>query len=274
MRRLDLSVLRGTHQRSASRVATTHRLVYPALLATPSLEVAVPTYAAEPGPALAEVVLTGVRSPNRLGVVSAIGCTLLIGVYAAILVAGMSSLESQQQPIGDPFFSLLEIIIIVLAPLMVVLMGAVHAWAPIEAKASTLLAVVFAGLLAGVTCSVHTVILLVGRHAAASGVAGLPMFFSFAWPSVPYALDILAWDVFFALAVLFAAPAFSERGLASWIRALLIGSGALALAGLAGIATGDMGLRIIGVVGYVGVFPVATVLMAILFHRAIPRETS
>jgi hypothetical protein len=203
--------------------------------------------------------------------VSAVGCALLTGVYATTLVAGLLSLQTPQQPIGDPYFSILEILIIALAPLMVALMGAVHAWAPMGSKVSSLLAVVFAGLLAGVTCSVHAVILLVGRHAASSGVAGMPLFFSFTWPSVPYALDILAWDVFFALSVLFAAPAFEGDGLARWIRALLIGSGMLALAGLSGVAAGDMRLRGIGIVGYVGLFPVAVGLMALLFRRATPR---
>jgi hypothetical protein len=36
----------------------------------------------------------------------------------------------------------------------------------------------------------------------------MPLFLSFKWPSVSYALTILAWDVFFALSVLFAAPVF------------------------------------------------------------------
>lgn len=95
---------------------------------------------------------------------------------------------------------------------------------------------------------------------------------SFRWPSVPYALDILAWDVFFALSVLFAAPAFRGNRLATSIRGTLIASGVLALAGLSGVIVGDMQLRSIGIVGYAGVFPVAALLLAILFHRTVPHE--
>jgi len=47
-------------------------------------------------------------------------------------------------------------------------------------------------------------------------------------------------------------------------------SGALALAGLSGVVADDMRLRYSGIVGYVGVFPVAVGLMALLFHRATP----
>lgn len=218
-----------------------------------------------------EVAQTFTATARRLGLVSAVGCVLLTGVYAATLAAGLRSLQSPQQPIGDPFFTMLEILIIVLMPAMVALMGAVHAWAPTEAKVLSLLAVVFVSLLAGVTCSVHFVILTVGRDAASSGVAGMPLLFSFTWPSAAYALDILAWDVFFALSVLFAAPAFNGSGLAKWIRALLVASGALSLAGLSGVFADDMRMRNIGVVGYVGVFPVAAGLIARLFHRATPR---
>ena len=53
---------------------------------------------------------------------------------------------------------------------------------------------------------------------------------------------------------------------------MLIASGVLALAGLSGVVLGDMRLRAIGIVGYVGVFPVAALLLAILFRRTVPHE--
>jgi hypothetical protein len=102
----------------------------------------------------------------------------------------------------------------------------------------------------------------------------MPLLLSFTWPSVPYALDILAWDVFFALGVLFAAPVFSGNRLAASIRVLMIASGVLSLAGLSGVVVSDMRFRMIGVVGYAGVFPVAALLLALFFYRAAPREAS
>jgi hypothetical protein len=72
----------------------------------------------------------------------------------------------------------------------------------------SLIALVFMGLLAGLTSSVHFVILTVSRQAAFTGQSWLPLLLEFKWPSVAYALDILAWDVFFPLAVLSAAPVF------------------------------------------------------------------
>jgi hypothetical protein len=167
-------------------------------------------------------------------------------------------------------FSILEVLIIVMMPVMVALMVAVHAWAPPRAKTLSLIAVVFMGLVAGVTCSVHFVILTLSRQAAFTEQSWLPLFLSFEWPSVVYALDILAWDVFFALSVLFAAPAFGGSRLAVSIRVLMVASGVLALAGLSGVVAGDMQLRNIGIVGYLGVFLVVAGLLAVLFYRARP----
>jgi hypothetical protein len=196
----------------------------------------------------------------------------LSAVYGVVLIAGLLSLQSSQQPIGDPLFSILEMLIILTTPFMVALMVAVHSWAPVEAKVFSLLALIFMSPLAGLTCSVHFVILTVSRQSAFAGFSWMPLFLSFTWPSVPYALDILAWDVFFALAVLFAAPVFSGNRLAGSIRALMITSGVLSLAGLCGVFIGDMRLRSIGIVGYAAVFPIAAVLLAILFYRTPSKE--
>jgi uncharacterized membrane-anchored protein len=90
--------------------------------------------------------------------VSAAVTVLLSVAYAVVLVAGLLSLPSPQQPIGDPLFSVLEILILLVTPVMVALMVAVHAWASSDAKVFSLMALVFMVLVAGFTCSVHFVI--------------------------------------------------------------------------------------------------------------------
>ena len=64
------------------------------------------------------------------------------------------------------------------------------------------------GMLAGLTCSVHFVILTLSRQPEFTAQPWLPLVLSFKWPSVVYALDILGWDDFFPLSMLFAAPVF------------------------------------------------------------------
>ena len=207
-----------------------------------------------------------------LGIYSAAATVILLVTYAVTLVVGLASLESPQQPIGDPMFTILEILIIVMMPAMVALMVAVHAWAPTHAKTLTLTSVVFMGLLAGMTSIVHFCILTLSRQPEFARQSWLPLVLSFNWPSVVYALDILAWDIFFPLSMLFAAPVFGGSRLAGWIRVLMIASGVLSLAGLSGVVSGDMQLRNIGIVGYLGVFLVVATLLAVLFYRTTSKE--
>jgi hypothetical protein len=206
---------------------------------------------------------------RSLGIFSAAVTVILLVAYTVTLSVGLASLESPDQPIGNPMFTILEVLIILMMPAMVALMVAVHAWAPTHAKTPTLTAVVFMGLLAGVTCVVHFCVLTLSRQARRPWE---PLVFPFAWPSVVYALDILAWDVFFPLSMLFAAPAIRGTRLATWIRVLMIASGVLSLAGLSGVVTGNMQLRNTGIVGYVGVFLFVAALLAILFYKTTPKE--
>jgi hypothetical protein len=209
---------------------------------------------------------------RSFGILSAAATVILLVAYAVTLVVGLLSLKSPQEPIGDPMFTILEILIIVMMPAMVALMVAVHAWVPTHAKTLTLTSVVFMGLLAGMTSIVHFCILTLSRQPEFARQSWLPLVLSFNWPSVVYALDILAWDIFFPLSMLFAAPVFGGSRLAGWIRVLMIASGVLSLAGLSGVVSGDMQLRNIGIVGYVGVFLVVATLLAVLFYRTTSKE--
>ena len=205
------------------------------------------------------------QNARRLGMASAVVVVLLSVAYAITLVAGLLSLGSPREPVADPYFSILELLIIVLAPLMVVVTAVVHAWATPGQKIFSLLALVFMSLLAGLTCSVHFAILTVSRQIAPASPQWL---LSFRWPSVAYAIDILAWDLFFGLSALFAAPLFKGDRLRTAIRILLTASGTLAIAGMSGVPGGDMQVRMIGVVGYAVVYPVAVALLGILFYRS------
>ena len=207
---------------------------------------------------------------RRLGVYSSAATAVLLAAYAVTLAVGLVSLESPDHPISDPMFSILEVLIIVMMPAMVVMMAAVHAWTPRQLKALSLVSVIFMGLLAGLTCSLHFVVLTLSRHPVFTEQPWLPLVMSFRWPSIVYSLDILGWDIFFAFSMLFAAPVFSGNRLAAWVRVAMITSGMLSLAGLIGVAAGDMQVRNIGILGYVGAFLITCILLAILFHRTVP----
>ncbi|MBP2132206.1 hypothetical protein J2128_000127 [Methanomicrobium sp. W14] len=51
---------------------------------------------------------------------------LLLTAYLFTLILGFLSLKSPGDPIGDPYFTVLELLIVVIAPLMVFVMVFVH----------------------------------------------------------------------------------------------------------------------------------------------------
>lgn len=91
-------------------------------------------------------------SARRLGIVSALCTVFLMVAYAITLAIGLLTLPSPQEPIADPYFSIMEILIILTAPVMVALMAAVHAWSAPESKTFSLMALLFMALMTGLTC--------------------------------------------------------------------------------------------------------------------------
>ena len=189
-----------------------------------------------------------------------------------MLVLGLRSLRTPDDPIADPYFAVMELLILFIAPALVVLMAAVHAYAPSAQKVFSLTALVVTGMLAVLTSAIHIVILTVGRRISPAEAPWLAMFLSFRWPSVVYALDILAWDVFYPLSVLFAALVFRGSGIVRWARVALLLSGMLSLAGLLAVPIGDMSIRIVGIVGYAGLLPIVAVLIGIVFAQKRPAK--
>ena len=119
-------------------------------------------------------------------------------------------LITTSDPLPDPYLAIAEVIILVMAPIMVLLMLAIHERAPAHTKPFTGIALGWMIAAAATTMIVHFVELTVARHINQAAFPGYARIFDFRWPSTFYAIDIVAWDVFFALALLFAVPAFSS----------------------------------------------------------------
>src|ERR1700692_2445293 len=113
---------------------------------------------------------------RTIGRVAAWTVFVLAVVYLVPWVLGLRSLASPQDPIGDPYFSMMELLIVLMAPVMVVSMVAVHAYARPEVKVYSFVALAFMILLAGITSSVHFVILTLSRQIDAAGLPWLPLF--------------------------------------------------------------------------------------------------
>lgn len=204
----------------------------------------------------------------RLGVMSGSAVGVLSAAYVTVLAIGMFKLPSPDQQIQQPWFALLEVLILAIAPAMVVLAASVHGWAPPEHRPLALVGVVFFGMCAVVTCALHFSILVLSRNAAFAGAPWSSLVFSFRWPSLAYALDILAWDVLFPIGALLLSAAVRGSAMADRARAILVVSAALAFAGLLGVPTGNMQIRNVGIVGYAVLFPIGAGLLAVMFRRA------
>jgi len=211
---------------------------------------------------------------RQLGRAAAWVVFYLIVIYAVTTILGFLSLKDPQDPMGDPYFTMMEILIILMVPFMVISMVTVHAYATQEVKLYSFTALTFMIVMAVITSSLHFVVLTVSRQIEAAGFTWAPLFFSFSWPSVAYTADILAWNWFFALSILFAVPVFKGGGLERVLRYFMIASGVLSLVGLLGVPLAIMNVefwltvRNIGIVGYALVAPVAFLLMGIVFGRS------
>jgi len=185
--------------------------------------------------------------------------------YVPAMAAGFLANGDTSDPIRDPYLAIMELVILPLAVTLVVVLAAVHSYTRPAGKTLSLAALALGTLAAGITSCVHLVLLTIGREATASTLPGYDLLLSWTWPSVIYALDIAAWDLFLGSALVMAGLAFSGPGLSAMVRRGLLLSGALCLAGLLGAALGNMDVRNIGIVGYALVLPVVLLVMARLF---------
>jgi hypothetical protein len=208
---------------------------------------------------VAKIVVDGEGNPSSkhvrmVGAWSARTIFLIEVVYVAVFVTGFASIGNTSDPLPDPYLAIGEILILVMAPIMVCMMLAIHQCASKQAKPFTHVALGWMLTAAAVTTVVHFVQLTVARHIDPATFPGYARIFGWQWPSTFYAIDIVAWDVFFGLALLFAVPAFAHRRDAMLVRRGFIISGSLCLIGLVGPFANVIALRTIGIVGYTVVF--------------------
>jgi hypothetical protein len=199
---------------------------------------------------------------HQLAVVAGQLVAGLCAVYAMVLAIGLLTLPSKDHPIQDPWFTAMEFLILGIAPAMVAFCVGLQAWVPSANRTAALCAVTFMGMCATVTGSVHFSVLTLSRLPPFNSQEWASAVFAFRWPSVAYALDILAWDVFFSIGAACAAVALGGISRLRLERWLLGTSAVLALGGLAGVPLADMAIRNIGIIGYALVFPVAAALIA------------
>ena len=208
---------------------------------------------------------------HRLGFWSA---SSLVALGAAYLLTGVAWLVSggfrSSQPLQppEPFLSILELLILLTGPAVVALMAAVHDHAPRDRKAASVAALAFAAAFAVLTGGVHFVRLIVVHQPPTEAATRLSAVALYPWPTVALALDLLAWDLFLGLSLLFGACAFEGGGLHAVVRLAMRASGALCVLGVLGPLTGEMRLQFLAILGYAFGLPAVSAPLALLFRRA------
>jgi hypothetical protein len=193
---------------------------------------------------------------------------ILLGTsYLIVLGLGFQARAAAAQPVPDPWFSILELLIIAMVPAMVLFMAAIHGQTNREASTLTLAALMFMTATAIVTGSVHFAVLVLSHEPSFARLPIAEFLIGFRWPSVAYALDILAWDLFFPLSMFCAAAGFPGAGLDRAVRLSMIASGLLSLSGLSGVVMGDMRVRNLGILGYGPGFLLVAGLLFVLLRR-------
>jgi hypothetical protein len=203
----------------------------------------------------------------RIGATSGAAVAATSLAYAVVLLLGLSSLHSPADQIPDPWFTLMEVLILLIAPLMVAFSVAICFWVPAERRILGSLSVAFFSMCASITMAVHLVILVMSRSHLSIDPGTATSLISFHWPSVAYVLDILAWDIAFPIGAVAAFAAIPKSPASRTIRTLIFCSSALALAGLVGVPLNNMQVRNVGIIGYTVLFPIAAGMMSVKFLR-------
>lgn len=190
--------------------------------------------------------------------------------YAVTSGLGYLSVRDPAAPISDPYLSIMSLLMVLMAPFLVITMVAVHAYAAAGHKSYSLAALAFMTLLAGITSGVNFTLFAVARQPSPALSLWVSPFVSPGWPPLPQALDLFAWDWFFALSMLLAAPVFRGGRLENAVRALMLVTGALCILGLVWLPFSPSQANVIGILGWGVAGPIVCLLLANLFTRIRP----
>jgi len=207
----------------------------------------------------------------RVGMWSAVSAAMIGAIFVVVgligVVARPPSLETLHQV--DPYLAILETLMILFAIVLVIMMAAVYAYAAPERKTFSLAGLAFIICFSVLTCGVHFASLTIGRQIDPRVLPLLSHQLSTGdWPTVAMSLDLLAWDFFLGLALVFAARVFVGEA-SRRVRVSITLAGALCLAGTLGPASGHLHIQYLGIAGYAFVLPVACALLAALLWRGI-----
>ncbi len=193
-------------------------------------------------------------------------------VYSILYIANIPT--TVQAASSDPFRPIASLLLIPVAALMLASMAAVHAYAPPELRAYSLLSFAFMSLAMGVMTIVNFVIYFILTHPVETANAPwISIFFPDKKPGVSGSIDFLAWGWFFGLSMIAAAPVFREGRLEKALRLFMFATGVLPVVGwiiMVLLPSAFIPALIIQALGWGILILVVWFLLATVFDRANP----
>ena len=112
----------------------------------------------------------------RVGMWSAMSAATIGAIFVVVGLIGVVARPPSSEPLQqvDPYLAILETLTILLAVLLVIMMAAMHAYAPPEHKTFSLAALAFVICFAVTTCGVHFASLTIGRQADPRALLAVP----------------------------------------------------------------------------------------------------
>jgi hypothetical protein len=208
---------------------------------------------------------------HRLGFWSSVVSVVLGSAYLLMLIVFFGTQGFVFPP--TPVVQLAAgVITFLMAPTLVVVFVAIREVAGRGGVLGTV-GLCFAVLFAAVVCINRFVQLTVVEQAAAGAdTPDLARFLPYSTGSVMFAMEMLGWGFFIALAAIFVAPLFSRGRLQLAIRSTLIAFGVLSLTSVIGFAS-QTPLTAVGFVAWGPLLLALAVMLAVFFRRArVPRD--
>jgi hypothetical protein len=192
------------------------------------------------------------------------GILYFVGLMGKLLVNGTIHAQS------SPAISMIAACIGILWDVtLVILFVALRRRIPVGRSVYADLGVVFVVLLASVsTVNWYVQLTLIPRLAGSGNAAVLELLDIHNLNSVMYAMEHLAWGLFFGLAVIFMALAIQGGRIETWIRGLLIAAGIMSILFIPGYMTANQFLMDLGYYAAGVILPITTILLAIRYGRA------
>jgi len=188
-------------------------------------------------------------------------------IYVLLITIGIMTQSKETGYIRDDIRILMEIFTMISAVLLLLFAISIDQVVEQDKRLFSIFSVLMMLGLVILTFFCHFINITIGKNLIKNNEI-LGYLFSLTWPSLIFAVDILAWDIFFGLSFIALGISIMDIFAKKIIAITMIIAGILSLVGLISLPLNNMNLRYIGVFGYT-VMPLIT---SIFYNLELNKE--